>query len=57
MSIKSFLAKIYARKLVRKLHRQQLHAIGIQAQILADLILKAKHTQFGLSHQFDQIAN
>ena len=57
MSIKSFLAKIYARKLVRKLHLQQLHAIGIQAQILADLILKAKHTQFGLSHQFDQIAN
>ena len=57
MSIKSFLAKIYARKLVRKLHRQQLHAIGIQAQILADLILKAKHTQFGLAHQFDQIAN
>ena len=57
MSIKSFLAKIYARKLVRKLHRQQLHAIGIQAQILADLIIKAKHTQFGLAHQFDQIAN
>ena len=57
MSIKSFLAKIYARKIVRKLHRQQLHAIGIQAQILADLILKAKHTQFGLAHQFDQIAN
>ena len=57
MAIKSFLAKIYARKLVRKLHRQQLHAIGIQAQILADLILKAKHTQFGLAHQFDQIAN
>jgi acyl-CoA synthetase (AMP-forming)/AMP-acid ligase II len=57
MSIKSFLAKIYARKLVRKLHRQQLHAIGIQAKILADLILKAKHTQFGLAHQFDQIAN
>ncbi len=57
MSIKSLIAKIYARKLVRKLHRQQLHAIGIQAQILADLIQKAKHTQFGLAHQFDQIAN
>ena len=57
MSIKSFLAKIYARKIVRKLHRQQLHAIGIQAHILADLIQKAKHTQFGLAHQFDQIAN
>jgi phenylacetate-coenzyme A ligase PaaK-like adenylate-forming protein len=57
MAIKSFLAKIYARKLVRKLHRQQLHAIGIQAQILADLIKKAKHTSFGLAHQFDQIAN
>ena len=57
MAIKSFLAKIYARILVRKLQQDQLHAIGIQAQILADLILKAKHTQFGLAHQFDQIAN
>ena len=57
MSIKSLLAKIYARKLVRKLQHQQLRAIGIQQQILADLIKKAKHTQFGLAHQFDQIAN
>ena len=57
MSIKSLIAKIYARKIVRKLHRQQLHAIGIQAHILADLIQKAKHTQFGLAHQFDQIAS
>ena len=57
MSIKSLLAKIYARKLVRKLQHQQLRAIGIQQQILADLIKKAKHTQFGLAHQFDQIAS
>jgi hypothetical protein len=34
-----------------------LRAIGIQQQILADLIKKAKHTQFGLAHQFDQIAS
>ena len=57
MAIKSFLAKIYARILVRKLQQDQLHAIDIQAQILADLIKKAKHTSFGLAHQFDQIAN
>ena len=57
MSIKSFLSKKYARLLVRKLKHQQLHAIVIQQQILADLIKKAKHTQFGLAHQFDQIAN
>ena len=56
MAIKSFLAKIYARILVRKLQQEQLRAIDIQAQILADLILKAKHTSFGLAHQFDQIA-
>lgn len=56
MAIKSFLAKIYARILVRKLQQDQLRAIDIQAQILADLILKAKHTSFGLAHQFDQIA-
>jgi hypothetical protein len=55
MSIKSFLSKKYARLLVRKLKHQQLHAIGIQQQILTDLIKKAKHTQFGLAHQFDQI--
>ena len=57
MSIKSFLSKKYARLLVRKLKHQQLHAIVIQQQILADLIKKAKHTQFGLAHQFDQIAS
>lgn len=57
MAIKSFLAKIYARILVRKLQQDQLHAIGIQAQILADLIKKAKHTSFGLAHQFNQIEN
>jgi hypothetical protein len=57
MSIKSFLSKKYARLLVRKLRHQQLHAIGIQQQILADLIKKAKHTQFGLAHQFNQITN
>jgi len=57
MSIKSFLSKKYARLLVRKIKHQQLHAIVIQQQILADLIKKAKHTQFGLVHQFDQIAS
>ena len=57
MSIKSFLSKKYARLLVRKLRHRQLHAIGIQQQILADLIKKAKHTQFGLAHQFNQITN
>ena len=57
MAIKSFLAKIYARILVRKLQQEQLRAIDIQAQILADLILKAKHTSFGLAHQFNQIEN
>jgi hypothetical protein len=57
MSIKSLLSKIYARKIVRKLRHKQLRAIGIQQQILADLIKKAKHTQFGLAHQFDQIAS
>ncbi len=57
MAIKSFLAKIYARILVRKLQQDQLHAIDIQAQILADLIKKAKHTSFGLAHQFNQIEN
>ena len=57
MAIKSFLAKIYARILVRKLQQDQLRAIDIQAQILADLIKKAKHTSFGLAHQFNQIEN
>jgi len=57
MSIKSLLSKIYARKIVRKLRHQQLRAIGIQTHILADLIKKAKHTQFGLAHQFNQITN
>ena len=57
MAIKSFLAKIYARILVRKLQQDQLRAIDIQAQILADLIKKAKHTSFGLAHQFNQIDN
>jgi hypothetical protein len=57
MSIKSLLSKIYARKIVRKLRHQQLRAISIQQQILADLIKKAKHTQFGLAHQFNQITN
>jgi acyl-CoA synthetase (AMP-forming)/AMP-acid ligase II len=57
MSIKSLLSKIYARKIVRKLRHKQLRAIGIQQQILAGLIKKAKHTQFGLAHQFDQIAS
>jgi len=57
MSIKSFLSKKYARMLVQKLKHQQLHAIGIQQQILANLIKKAKYTQFGFAHQFDQIAS
>lgn len=55
MSIKSIAAKIFARKIYDKTQKWALHPVETQHKVLRDLISKAKNTQFGTDHHFDQI--
>lgn len=55
MSIKSILAKPFAKYIATKLHKQTKNAVKIQQAIFKQLISDAKHTTFGKDHNFEKI--
>jgi phenylacetate-coenzyme A ligase PaaK-like adenylate-forming protein len=55
MSLKSFFAKLFAKKIYRKTQLWATNPIETQRDVLKDLINQAKNTQFGIDHHFDQI--
>ena len=57
MSIKSIIAKIFAKKIYRKTQLWATNPIETQHNVLVDLIQQAKNTQFGIDHHFDLIKN
>lgn len=57
MSVKSFAAKILAKRISGKLKNDAANAVKLQKQTLANLIAKAKNTKFGQDHAFAHINN
>ncbi|WP_426062481.1 GH3 auxin-responsive promoter family protein [Flavobacterium sp. DSP2-3-1] len=57
MSIKSFAAKLFAKKIYKETQLWSNDPIATQRKVLLQLIQDAKQTQFGIDHHFDQIAN
>ncbi len=55
MSLKPFLAKIFARNIYRKTQLWASKPIETQQRVFEDLIYQAKNTQFGIDHHFGQI--
>ena len=55
MSLKPFLAKIFARNIYRKTQLWATNPIATQQLVFEDLIRQAGNTQFGVDHHFDQI--
>ncbi len=55
MSLKSFLAKPYAKILVGKQTRDGQHAVELQEILLKQMVAFAKDTYFGKAHDFDKI--
>jgi hypothetical protein len=55
MSLKSFLAKEYAKRIYSKTQAWAKNPVETQRLVLEDLIRQAKNTQFGIDHHFDQI--
>ena len=57
MSLLSALSKLFAKYIVNKQHKWALKPEETQTRVLADLIKKAKLTNFGNDHHFDKIKN
>lgn len=57
MSIKSFVAKILARKTSRKVAKESLNGVQHQEDWLRKLVSTARHTDFGKDHDFDSISS
>jgi hypothetical protein len=55
MSIKSILAKIFAKKIYQKTQLWAKNPVETQRNVFENLIRQAKNTQFGIDHHFDQI--
>ncbi len=55
MSLKSFAAKIFAKRIVRKNTKWILDPIGTQHRVFKHLISKAQNTTFGKDHDFSTI--
>ena len=55
MSLKSFLAKKFAKKIYRKTQNWANNPIQTQQNVFKELIRQAKNTQFGTDHHFDSI--
>ena len=50
--MKSFIAKIFAKWILRQLKKEQKNALEIQAQLMHSLLQQAAQTKFGKDHQF-----
>ncbi len=57
MSLKSFAAKIFAKKIALNTLKWSENPHETQEKVFASLIAKGKTTQFGKDHKFDQIRN
>lgn len=57
MSIKSFAAKIFAARVVKKNRKWIENPVETQKMVFQDLVEKAKNTKFGIDHNFNQIAS
>lgn len=57
MSIKSILAKPFARIIYNKIKKETYTALADQEAILQSLLKQAKKTVFGKNHQFDKISS
>ncbi|RLD27596.1 MAG: hypothetical protein DRI70_04390, partial [Bacteroidetes bacterium] len=57
MSLKSFGAKILAKKTVKKIQRWATNPVETQERVFSRLISKAENTQFGIDHRFAEIAS
>ncbi len=55
MSIKSTLAKLFAKKIYSKTQAWAINPVSTQQKVFLDLMCQAKNTQFGIDHHFDQI--
>jgi phenylacetate-coenzyme A ligase PaaK-like adenylate-forming protein len=55
VSIKAAAAKIFAARICKKTQKWARNPVATQQKVFNDLISKAKQTQFGLDHHFDQI--
>ena len=55
MSLKSYAAKILARRVVRKIEKWASHPVETQQGVFKELITQAKSTAFGKDHDFDSI--
>jgi hypothetical protein len=55
MSLKSFLAKKFAKSIYRKTQTWANNPIETQQKVFKELIRQAKNTQFGVDHHFDSI--
>jgi hypothetical protein len=55
--IKSFLAKLYAKKIAKDIQKWLDNPIKTQEKIFQDLIKEAKETEFGKNHKFNAIKN
>jgi GH3 auxin-responsive promoter len=57
MSLKSFGAKILAKKTVKKMQRWAANPVETQERVFSQLISKAEKTQFGIDHRFAEISS
>jgi len=57
MSIKSFLSKIVAKRIVNQTEKWSGNPVQTQNKIFKELIQSAKNTAFGKDHNFDQITS
>lgn len=55
MSLKTLGAKVFAKRIRKKINKWASNPIKTQEQVFADLIEKAKNTAFGIDHNFQDI--
>ncbi|WP_431126960.1 GH3 auxin-responsive promoter family protein [Flagellimonas flava] len=55
MSLKSFAAKLFAKRIAKKTKAWSRNPVQVQDRLFQNLISRAKNTQFGLDHGFDRI--
>jgi hypothetical protein len=55
MSLKSFLAKLFASRIYQKTQLWAANPVATQQKVFKELIQQAKETQFGKDHHFDEI--
>lgn len=57
MGFRSVLSKPFAKHIVKEQQKWSMNAVQVQDSILKSIVSKAKNTQFGKDHRFDQIGS